>query len=157
MSASRFYAARYSLFQNLYISVNSRSAHIADSCKLGDIKLTAYVRGIMPVKYTPYELHRLNDGTTCYVSALLKRSRSNLRSLAYKQACILVSLDYNGGISSFVSSGLPILTPLALAFAIQIKNAQFATHSFANLKKMQDPPPRPLGSLNALRFLYLST
>ena len=72
----------------------------------------------MPVKYTPYELHRLNDGTTCYVSALLKRSRSNLRSLAYKQACRLVSLDYNGGISSFVSSGLPMRTPLALAFAI---------------------------------------
>ena len=38
------------LFQYIYISVNSRSAHIADSRKLGDIKLTAYVRGIMPVK-----------------------------------------------------------------------------------------------------------
>ena len=30
--------------------INSRSAHIADSCKLGDIKLADNVRGIMTVK-----------------------------------------------------------------------------------------------------------
>ena len=49
----------------------------------------------MAVKYTPCELHRFNGGDLRYVSVKLKRSQSNLRSLAYKQACRLVSLDYH--------------------------------------------------------------
>lgn len=53
--ASRFCGSLF-LFQNLYISINSRSAHIADPRKIGDIKFTAYVRWIMPVKYRRYIL-----------------------------------------------------------------------------------------------------
>ena len=45
-----------SSIDNLYVPINSCSAHITDSRKLGDIKLTAYVGGIMPVKYRRYIL-----------------------------------------------------------------------------------------------------
>ena len=38
---------------------------------------------------------RLHGGTSCYVPPLTERSRSNLRSLADKQACRLASLDYH--------------------------------------------------------------
>ena len=39
--------------------------------------------------------HRLHGGTSCYVPSLTERSRSNLHSLADKQACRLASLDYH--------------------------------------------------------------
>ena len=48
--------------------------------------------------------HRLHGGTSCYVPSLTERSRSNLHSLADKQACRLASLDYHA--SACISFGL---------------------------------------------------
>jgi hypothetical protein len=44
-----FLCGSLSLFQNLDISINLRSAHIANARKLGYVKLAANVRRIMPV------------------------------------------------------------------------------------------------------------
>ena len=49
--------------------------------------------------------HRLHGGTSCYVPSLTERSRSNLHSLADKQACRLASLDYHASACISPSDG----------------------------------------------------